>query len=190
VIGNRYDHKHVGPTVDLLTRAFPTRRLVVFGDRAQRRTPLVTRFDSGAIDEATVQACYAGAEIVVFPSFYEGFGIPIVQGLARDRVVVARDSELVSELAALYRGPGRLVTYTTERELVEVLNRLERGQEVRGVSLGSASSAGAWTWDSAVSCMLEMVRQLVATSPSPRMLARTGLGRGLGSPLRAEQAVD
>ncbi len=190
VLGNRYDHKHVAPTVDVLTRAFPTRRLVVFGDRAQARTSLVTCFNSGGIDEATVQACYAGAEIVVFPSFYEGFGIPIIQGLARGKTVVARESALVSELAALYRGPGRLLTYATERELVELLCRLERGEAAREMALGSAASAGTWTWDSAATCVLEVVRELVAACPSPQMLARTGLGRGLSSRLRAEQAVD
>jgi glycosyltransferase involved in cell wall biosynthesis len=190
IIGNRYDHKHVAPTVDVLTRAFPARRMVVFGDRGQLRTPLVTCFDSGAIDEATVQACYANAEVVVFPSFYEGFGIPIVQGLARGRTVVARASALVSELADLYRGPGRLLTYSTERELVDLLNRLDRGETLPGVPLGAAASAGTWTWHSAARCVLEAVSELVTCSPSRQMLERTGLGRGLTSPLRAERAGD
>jgi glycosyltransferase involved in cell wall biosynthesis len=190
VIGNRYDHKHVAPTVDLLTRAFPARRLVVFGDRDQPRTSLVTRFNSGAVDEDTVQACYAGAEIVVFPSFYEGFGMPIIQGLARGRTVVARESALVSELAELYRGPGRLLTFATERQLIELLTRLERGEAVQEVRLGSAAPAAPWDWTSAATQMLDMVRALVAASPSRQMLARTGLGRGLTSPLRAERAPD
>jgi glycosyltransferase involved in cell wall biosynthesis len=185
VVGNRYDHKHVAPTVDLLTRAFPARRLVVFGDRQQPRTSLVTRFDSGAVDEATVQACYAGAEIVVFPSFYEGFGMPIIQGLARGCTVVARESALVSELAELYRGPGRLVTFATERQLIERLNRLERGEAVQESPLGSAAPAAPWTWTSAATHMLDMVRELVAASPSRQMLARTGLGRGLTHPYRS-----
>ena len=92
VVGNQYDHKHIGATVDLLSRAFPTKPLVVFGDRDQPRTDRVTRFDSGTVDSDKMHACYAHAEAVIFPSFYEGFGLPIVQGLAYDRTVVARAS--------------------------------------------------------------------------------------------------
>ena len=105
------------------------------------------------------------------------------------RTVVARESALVSELADLYRGPGRLLTYSTERELVDLLNRLDRGELVTDLRLGSGASAATWTWHSAARCMLDLVGELVAASPSRQMLARTGLGRGLASPLRAKRAV-
>jgi glycosyltransferase involved in cell wall biosynthesis len=121
VLGNRYDHKHVGPTVDLLARAFPNKTLVVFGDRDQPRTARVTRFDSGTVDDDKMQSYYARAEAVVFPSFYEGFGLPVVQGLSHGRTVVARESSLLTELAAGYRGPGTLITFSSERTLVDVL---------------------------------------------------------------------
>jgi len=191
LVGNQYDHKHIGPTVDLLTRSFPRQPLVVFGDRAQVRTARVTRYDSGPVEEATVQACFAKADLVVFPSFYEGFGLPMVQGLAYGRTVVARASALVDELAELYRGPGRLLTYTTDRELVELLNRLTRGEVPDGVPLGTHPSAGRWTWDAAAATMLDVTRDLVADCPSARMLTRTGLaGRGLAHPLRAAGDLD
>ncbi|MDH4065249.1 MAG: hypothetical protein OEW19_12680, partial [Acidobacteriota bacterium] len=187
VVGNQYDHKHIGPTVDLLTRSFPRQRLVVFGDRHQVRTPQVTRFDSGPVEEAIVQGCFAGADLVVFPSFYEGFGLPMVQGLSRGRTVVVRASQLVDELAARYRGPGRLVTFTTDRELVDVLNRLTRGDVPESVPLGTAPSAGQWTWDAAARTMLALTRQLVGACPSARMRRRTGMaGHGLLHPLRRQ----
>ena len=37
IVGNAYDHKFVRPTVDLVTRAFPKKRLIVIGDRAPSR---------------------------------------------------------------------------------------------------------------------------------------------------------
>lgn len=191
VVGNQYDHKHIGPTVDLLTRAFPRQRLVVFGDRDQVRTSLVTRFDSGPVDEATVLACFAGADLVVFPSFYEGFGLPMIQGLSHGRTVVVRASALVDELAALYRGPGRLLTYATDRELVDLLNQWSHGEVPDGVPLGTDASASAWTWDAAAATMLETTRDLVVRCPSTRMLARTGIGaHGLVHPLRRPSSPD
>jgi len=184
VVGNRYDHKHVTPTVDLLARSFPSRNLVVFGDRDQPRAARVTRFDSGTVDDGLVRACYARADVVIFPSFYEGFGLPVVEGLSHGRTVVARESRLVTEIASRYRGPGRLVMYSTERELVEVLGRIDRDDAPAGVPLGTSAEAGIWNWDAAAACMLKTVADLVAAAPSPQMLRRTGLSRGLAAPGR------
>lgn len=184
VVGNRYDHKHVGPTVDLLARSFPSRHLVVIGDRDQPRATHVTRFASGQVDEGLVRRCYAQADVVVFPSFYEGFGLPVVEGLSYGRTVVARESALVAEIAAQYRGPGRLVVYSTERELVDVLGRLDRGEPVPSAALGTGAGPRPWNWDAAAACMLATVTELVAAAPSPQMLRRTDLGRGLQAPQR------
>jgi glycosyltransferase involved in cell wall biosynthesis len=184
VVGNRYDHKHVGPTVDLLARSFPSRSLVVFGDRDQPRAAHVTRFASGQMDEGLVRRCYAQADVVVFPSFYEGFGLPVVEGLSYGRTVVARESSLVAEIAAQYRGPGRLIVYSTERELIEVLGRLDRAEPVQSVALGSNAGPRPWNWDAAAACMLATVAELVAAAPSSQMLRRTELGRGLRAPQR------
>jgi len=190
VVGNHYDHKHVGPTVDLLARAFPTRRLVVFGDRDQPRAARVTRFESGRVDDAVVRGCYARADLVIFPSFYEGFGLPIVEGLTYDRTVVARDSSLVRELAARYRGPGRLFIFSTDRELIDLLGRLERGDATGGLPLTSTRGPDVWNWDAVARCMLQTIDALVAGAPSPQMRHRTSLARGIEHPQRLPQPVD
>jgi glycosyltransferase involved in cell wall biosynthesis len=183
VVGNQYDHKHIGATVDLLSRAFPTKPLVVFGDRDQPRTDRVTRFDSGTVDSDKMHACYAHAEAVIFPSFYEGFGLPIVQGLAYDRTVVARASNLVDELASAYRGPGRLLTFDSEQSLVTLLLRLSRGESVEPVRLEGGRKP-QWTWNSAAARLLSEIERLVGATPSVQLAARAGLNRGLAHPDR------
>lgn len=180
VIGNRYDHKHVPVTVDILSRSFPLQNLVVFGDRDQPRAARVTRFASGEVDSPTIRGCYAHADVVIFPTFYEGFGLPIVEGLAYGRTVVARDSLLVRELAEAYRGPGRLIVYSSDRELLNVLGSIRRGEQPTEVSLNTRPGADVWGWDAVAARMLATVRELVAAAPSPQMLKRTGLSRGLG----------
>ena len=100
VMGNTFDHKHIAPTIDLLSRSFPRKPLLVLGDRKQPRTAMVTRLESGTVDDETMSAAYAHADAVIFPSFYEGFGLPIVEGLSYGRTVIARASSLVDELAA------------------------------------------------------------------------------------------
>jgi hypothetical protein len=181
IVGNRYDHKHVAPTVDVLSRAFPAQSMTVIGDRAQPRTAQVTRFDSGGVDDETMRAWYAGAGIIVFPSFYEGFGLPIVQGLACGRTVVARSSALVEELAARYRGPGRLYTFDSERGLIALLGQLSRGEAVPSVPLGHAGGA-PWNWDRAAGMLLSSLDRLVAAGPSSQAARRLQVGRGLMRP--------
>ena len=75
IVGNEYDHKDVAPTMELLATAFPYQSIVALGP-AKAATPRVTVLQSGALSEAEIHALYAGARLVVFPSFYEGFGFP------------------------------------------------------------------------------------------------------------------
>ena len=179
VIGNTYDHKHIAATTDLLSRSFPLKPLLVLGDRLQPRTARVTRLESGKVEEEAMSAAFAHAEAIIFPSFYEGFGLPIVEGLSYGRTVIARASPLVDELAAEYRGPGRLLTFSTERELIGLLNELEGGASPEGRALGDARQGPAWTWDNAAGEILRTTQLLVQRAPSRQMLRRTGLSRGL-----------
>jgi O-antigen biosynthesis protein len=197
IVGNQYDHKHVAPTVDVLTRAFPEQPMVVFGDRPQARASVVVRYDSGMVTEQMVDACVMGAQVVVFPSFYEGFGLPIVQSLARGRVVVARESALVAEVAAHYRGTGQLHTFSTERELLALMGALRRGEPPPAVPLGTASWTGAGDWHAAATTMLAFVTRLRAGGPGRQALARLNLDdrwtrpsdHGRGEPAVVEPCV-
>lgn len=145
LVGNHYDHKHLQPTLSLVARAFPTTALKVLG--ALVVDGQVSGLASGSSREADVQALYAGAEVVIFPSLYEGFGLPVVNALAYGRTVVARDTALLREIAAVYRGPGRLVPFTTPDELVERLTLIRHGRPVPTVPLqqdGSGDATHGW----------------------------------------------
>jgi glycosyltransferase involved in cell wall biosynthesis len=165
VMGNTYDHKHVAPTVDTLARAFPTRDFVVLGDRHAMRGGRIRQLQSGRIPEAELQGLYASAGVVIFPSFYEGFGLPIINALAYGRTVLARASALLDELAAAYDGPGRLVAFQDEADLVEQLSRIVRGQPAAELRFGGAGRP-LHGWDASAAAIEEVVRGLVAGLPS------------------------
>jgi glycosyltransferase involved in cell wall biosynthesis len=64
----------------------------------------------GYVGAGELAALYAGAELVVFPSFYEGFGLPAVEALRAGAPLVASDLPVLREVAgdaALYAPPGR-----------------------------------------------------------------------------------
>lgn len=164
IVGNEYDHKHVRPTLSLLARSFPTTQLRALGSPAKLGAATVP---SGQHDESTMQRLYANAEIVIFPSFYEGFGLPIVNALAYGRTVVARDSALLHEIGGAYRGPGRLVPYATPDELVERLSRLRHGLPAPEVALGTAEGA-SHSWARAAQIIYECIDRLAAPRAARR----------------------
>ncbi len=141
VIGNDYDHKNLGPTVDLLTSAFPFQNLKVLGLKRHSH-PRVQVLESGRVPVEDIEALFARAKLIVFPSFYEGFGFPVMKGLSYGRTVIARKSSLLRELADNYRGPGRLLGFTTPADFVDTVGRMIHGYPVEEVPLGGALSDG------------------------------------------------
>ena len=64
----------------------------------------------GYVSAAELAALYRGAELVVLPSFYEGFGLPAVEALRAGAPLVASDLPVLREVAgeaALYAPPER-----------------------------------------------------------------------------------
>ncbi len=63
----------------------------------------------GFVDDETLRALYASASALVFPSLYEGFGLPPLQALAARLPVVASDIPVLREVLsdyALFAQPG------------------------------------------------------------------------------------
>jgi len=137
VIGNQLDHKWVSETVSLLATAFPFHSVHAIGC-GNLRLSNVKSVRSGQLSDAEINDMFAAARIIVFPSFYEGFGLPILQGLSYGKPVVARASSLLEEVAARCRADGRLYAYSSPLELMEIVARLLHGEEIGHLTLGSA----------------------------------------------------
>ena len=90
----------VGPHAPYARRVRAEARAAGVEDRVELR---------GFVDDATLEALYAQARALVFPSRYEGFGLPPLQALAAKLPVVASDIPVLREVlgdCALYARPG------------------------------------------------------------------------------------
>ena len=68
--------------------------------RTVRRLGLEQRVDlAGHVDHAELAALYRGAACLVFPSRYEGFGLPVLEAMASGTPVVAAAAGAVPEVA-------------------------------------------------------------------------------------------
>jgi glycosyltransferase involved in cell wall biosynthesis len=88
-------------------------------------------------DVATLRLLYNFATAFVFPSFHEGFGLPLLEAMACGTVVLASDTEVFREVAgdaAVYFDPHEPAALATslarvvEEEAIR-LNLIERGLE-------------------------------------------------------------
>jgi glycosyltransferase involved in cell wall biosynthesis len=50
-------------------------------------------------DDAVLDALYAGAAFCLYPSWYEGYGLPVIEAFAHGRAVLCSTAGALSELA-------------------------------------------------------------------------------------------
>ena len=115
----------------------------------------------GRVDQPLLELLYEHAAAVVVPSLYEGFGLPVLEAMARGKVVVAASSSSLPEVggdAALYIDDVNqpealakvLATAIGDRD---VRTKLEKAAPVR---------AAAFTWDRCTAGVAAVIRELVA----------------------------
>ncbi len=126
LLGNPYDHKDLPRTVEILASTFPFESFKVVGGEMQG-VANVEGFASGDLDAGAVDNLYRNAKCIVFPSFYEGFGLPVVKGLAHGKTVVARSSRLLHEVAPMCANVGRLIEFTNSMDLLPLVASVLRG---------------------------------------------------------------
>jgi glycosyltransferase involved in cell wall biosynthesis len=110
--------------LDTLVRGFselrstlPNHTLVLAGDRGWRDNSLAKLLESsdpriiwlGFVEDAELVALYSGCEVFVYPSKYEGFGMPVLEARACGARVVTSDSPELREAGgsdAIYVAPN------------------------------------------------------------------------------------
>lgn len=99
----------------------------------------------GRVPRELLPALYNGAILFVYPSHYEGFGLPVLEAMACGVPVIASN---VSSLPEIMGEAGLLIEPNETQELVAALARLVNDSEERQV-LGAAGLARAelfsWT---------------------------------------------
>ncbi len=140
VIGNHFPHKYVVATANQLGEAYPDRQIVAFGVAASRISGARGESDggryapaelsgaknilgihAGELSDSSVANLYEKAAAIVFPSHYEGFGIPLMNALAMRRPIFIRRLPAFEEIwQRLGRNPN-FHFYDTTQDLARFL---------------------------------------------------------------------
>jgi alpha-1,3-rhamnosyl/mannosyltransferase len=114
----------------------------------------------GAVAEEELPTLYSGAILFVFPSLYEGFGLPVLEAMACGTAVVCSDAASLPEIvgeAALQVDPLDV------KMLVETIARLLHDDGVREslVARGLAR-ASQFSWEATAQATLALYQQVVS----------------------------
>jgi GT2 family glycosyltransferase len=132
VMGNSYAHKAVS---EALRELSSERQVVVLGgDPPDVLDGNVRWMASGDLTRQEVRDLLLNARLLVYPSHYEGFGMPILDALALGKVVVVQDTEVNRELARM-TGNKNLYRLRSLSQLQSTVNRVfDQEPTVRGRS--------------------------------------------------------
>ncbi len=114
----------------------------------------------GRVGQPMLELLYKRAGAVVVPSLYEGFGLPVLEAMARGKVVVAAKSSSLPEVggeAALYFDKS-----AAPEELAGVLDVALSDQPLRATlaRIGRARAA-KFTWDRTAAGVAAVIKELV-----------------------------
>ncbi len=146
-----YSRTHDCPK-PLLLFGHPWRGLSINGLIAQHGAPGLVR-ELGGVRDSELVALYNTACAMVFPSTYEGYGLPVVEAMACGCAVIASATGAVAEAAG---EAAMLVDPMSVRQLTEAMERLATDETERGrLALEGRPWATRVTWRQTAGAMLE-----------------------------------
>ena len=171
-VANSYPHKNL----PCLVRAFGElmedipHRLVLVGKPRLGEPDLVAELgrlrDTGRVvripqvSAGELRALYRGADVFVFPSLYEGFGLPVLEAMAAGTPVVAARVASIPEVAG---GCIEYFDHTVEGDLARAIRGvLTLGVDVRRGRVEAARRrAGRFSWETTADRTVAVLRALV-----------------------------
>jgi glycosyltransferase involved in cell wall biosynthesis len=140
--------------------------------RAVLRSDVAGRVDfTGFVEDPDLLQFYGACDLFVFPSFYEGFGLPILEAMACGRAVACSSATAMPEVA---NAAGILFDPYSVQEMSRAIGDvlLDEEMRVRLERLGT-NRAASFTWERAAQRTLDVYYEVAGVSkPLPAMKVR------------------
>jgi glycosyltransferase involved in cell wall biosynthesis len=116
----------------------------------------------GHVDEPTLESLYRSASVLVFPSLYEGFGLPLLEAMGHGVPAVVGAAGALPELAV---GAALSVDAEDPNAIAGALERLVADESLRS-KLGAEGRrrARSYTWTGAAERTLDVLHRVIEKS--------------------------
>ncbi len=164
----RKNHQTFLEAAEMVRKKLGSRMLVLvgspihpFGDyekTARRRSLLEKVLCPGRVSTNDLQLLYSSADLFVFPSLYEGFGMPILEAMACGAPVLTSNSTALAEVA----GDAALLADPQDaRALGEAMIRVLEDEPLRAaLKVKGFARAKQFSWEQAAAKTVELYRQV------------------------------
>jgi glycosyltransferase involved in cell wall biosynthesis len=171
-LGTLEPRKNVGMVIEAfeaIAAKYPSLDLVIAGKKGwlceeilmlAADSPFATRIHfTGFVDEADKVYLYNLAKIFVYPSFYEGFGFPVIEALSCG---VPTITSHVSSLPEVTEGKALTISPYNVHELIWGIDQLMSDDRLyQEFVLRSVSIKGKYRWDVAMKKTMQIFEEIV-----------------------------
>jgi glycosyltransferase involved in cell wall biosynthesis len=128
---------------------------------------------TGFVDDPDLIHFYGASDLFVFPSFYEGFGLPILEAMACGRAVVCSNTTAMPEVA---NAAGILFDPASIREMTRAMADVLLDQDLRQrlERLGT-NRAALFSWEKAALKTLDVYFSVAGANMGLRSAVRAGV---------------
>lgn len=183
-VGNPKPHKNLDRVIQAYARALEIEDfdapLVCVGDRTAAQFKLRQRAEQlgigdkvrllGHVAQEALPALYQGATLFLYPTLYEGFGLPVVEAMASGTPVLTSNTSALKEVAG---GHAHLVDPLDTERMAKAIARLMGDHEYReGLSEKGVARAGDFRWRLTAELTRQVYLDVLRTRGTPT-LSRT-----------------
>jgi glycosyltransferase involved in cell wall biosynthesis len=113
----------------------------------------------GYIDDPTLQWLYQNCFAFVYPSLFEGFGLPVLEAMSLGAPIISSEVTSIPEIV----GPaGILVNPLSEKAIYDAMSKLAKYGELRmDLKRAAIRQASQFSWKSAASKVLQCYQEVL-----------------------------
>ncbi len=113
----------------------------------------------GHVPASVLPALYQGASLFLYPTLYEGFGLPVVEAMASRTPVITSNTSSLDEIA---RGYAELVNPLEVGEIATAIERcMKDRRHARKLAERAAERAAGFRWQTAAESTLAIYREVL-----------------------------
>lgn len=157
VVGNRKEHKNEERALLGFIQAQIDKevKIVFSGDPSDKLIELAKSHNiedkiifSGRLSNIKLAEYYKGAEFLLFPSLYEGFGLPVIESMACGTPVITSKNTSLGEVAG---NAAYLVDPLDQQSITKAIEELYFNNELRAIlSKKGLERAKIYTWEKTI----------------------------------------